>query len=95
MIRAIRKALGLEAESCMGAQHPSVRTAHASIEQLITFLAASARRVRPTPVEPVKESLRTRGSASMAPITGLGRRVVSTLMTPGGTPASSHNAAIA
>ncbi|MGO8470203.1 hypothetical protein AB9F45_38450, partial [Rhizobium leguminosarum] len=33
-------------------------------------LAASARSVRPTPVEPVKESFRTHGSASMAAMTG-------------------------
>src|SRR5665647_1349563 len=40
-----------------------------SIEVLTTWSAASARRIRPTSVEPVKDSLRTRGSWSMAETT--------------------------
>ncbi len=60
-----------------------------SIEQLSTCFAASASSTRPIWVEPVKESLRTLGSASIAAVTGPGVEVVSTLTTPGGTPASS------
>ena len=59
------------------------------MEQEITCFAASASSVRPTPVEPVKESFRTLGSASMEDVTSLGLVVVITLTTPAGTPASS------
>ena len=49
---------------------------------------------RPTSVEPVKESLRTRGSCSIADTTAPERRAGSTLTTPAGTPASSRIFAI-
>ena len=52
-------------------------------------------RVRPTSVEPVKDSLRTRGSASIAPTTGPGLRVGSTFTTPSGTPALARMSATA
>ena len=57
--------------------------------------AAVRSSVRPTSVEPVKDSLRTRGSASIAPTTGPGLRVGSTLTTPSGTPALARMAATA
>ena len=44
--------------------------------------------MRPTSVEPVKESLRTRGSCSIAQTTCPDVVVVTTLTTPAGTPAS-------
>ncbi len=40
-----------------------------SIEQFTTVSAASRSRTRPTSVDPVKDSLRTRGSFSMADTT--------------------------
>src|SRR6202000_1521566 len=44
-------------------------------------------------VEPVKDSLRTAGSASMAVTTGPDRRDGTTLTTPSGTPSSVSSAA--
>ena len=66
-----------------------------SIEQLITFSAACASRIRPTSVEPVKESLRTRGSLSIALTTSDERFEGMTLTTPLGTPACSRRSATA
>src|SRR6202011_5253202 len=66
-----------------------------SIEQLITFSAACASRIRPTSVEPVNDSLRTRGSLSMALTTSDERFDGMTLTTPFGTPACSRRSAIA
>ena len=66
-----------------------------SIDVLTTLSAASASSTRPTSVEPVKDSLRTRGSCSMAETTAPDRREGTTLTTPAGTPASSRIAAIA
>ena len=45
--------------------------------------------MRPTSVEPVNETTRTRGSCSIALTTGPERRDGMTLTTPAGTPASS------
>ena len=59
-----------------------------SIEQDITDLAAWPSSSRPTSVEPVNESLRTRESFSIASTAGPGLDVVTTLTTPSGTPAS-------
>ncbi len=42
--------------------------------------------VRPTSVEPVKDSLRVRGSASSGAITARALLAVITLSTPGGQP---------
>ncbi len=56
--------------------------------------AAVCSSVRPTSVEPVKESLRTRGSASMAPTTFDAWLEAKTFTTPAGTPASSRIAAM-
>ena len=47
-----------------------------SIEQLITGSAASRSSLRPTSVEPVNDSLRTRGSCSMAPTVAPARELV-------------------
>ena len=66
-----------------------------SIEQLMTWSAASFSRTRPTSVLPVNDSLRTRGSCSIAETTAPDRRAGSTLTTPAGTPASSRIRAIA
>jgi len=66
-----------------------------SIEQLITFSAACASRMRPTSVDPVKDSLRTRGSLSMALTTSDERFDGMTLTTPFGTPACSSRSATA
>ena len=65
-----------------------------SIEQFTTWSAASLSSTRPTSVEPVKDSLRTRGSCSIAETTAPERRAGSTLTTPAGTPASSRIFAI-
>src|SRR4051794_35687849 len=63
--------------------------------QLTTVCAAFASSRRPTSVEPVNDSLRTRGSSTIAPTTAPAVRVVRQLTTPGGTPASSSRATIA
>src|SRR4051794_8180238 len=63
--------------------------------QLTTVCAAVASSRRPTSVEPVKDSLRTRGSSTIAPTTAPALRVVRQLTTPGGTPASSSSATMA
>src|SRR3978361_1211109 len=63
--------------------------------QLTTDSAALAATRRPPSVEPVNDSLRTRGSSSIAPTTAPALRVVRQLTTPGGTPASSSSATIA
>ena len=47
----------------------------------------------PTSVEPVKESLRTRGLRVSSPPTSAGRDVVTTLNTPAGMPARSASSA--
>ena len=65
------------------------------MDEEMTCFAASARSNRPTPVEPVNDSLRTRASDSMAAVSGPGSEVVTTFTTPGGTPASSYKAASA
>ncbi len=57
--------------------------------------AAVCSSIRPTSVEPVNDSFRTRGSASIAPTSGPGFWVGSTLTTPSGTPASERIAATA
>ncbi len=66
-----------------------------SIDALITCGAHSSSSRRPTAVEPVNDSLRTRGSARTASASGAGSAVQTTLTTPCGTPASSSSRAIA
>ena len=65
------------------------------MEQLVTVCAAVASSDRPTSVEPVKDSLRTRGSASIAATSGPALTVVSTFTTPSGTAASRRISATA
>ena len=47
--------------------------------------------LRPTAVDPVKLSFRSRGSAMIGPATAAEVDVVTTLTTPAGTPASSSS----
>ena len=61
-----------------------------SIAGLTTLSAASCSSLRPTSVEPVKETTRTRGSCSIALTTLPDEREGMTLTTPAGTPASSR-----
>ena len=61
----------------------------------MTVSAAVCSSIRPTSVDPVKDSLRTLGSAIMAPTTEPGEVVGSTFTTPSGTPASARMAATA
>src|SRR2546421_10540680 len=70
-----------------GALQPS------SIEQLITFSAACASRMRPTSVDPPMDSLRTRGSLSIAFTTTDERLEEMTLTTPLDKPAYSSRLA--
>ena len=64
-----------------------------SIEVRSTFCAAWASSVRPTWVEPVKDSLRSRGSASSGSVIAAGREEAITLTTPAGTPTSVSSCA--
>ena len=61
-----------------------------SIETLSTFSAAWAISLRPTSVEPVKESFRSRGSAMTGSATELDEELVTTFSTPPGRPHSSR-----
>ena len=64
-----------------------------SMETRNRLSAACAASCRPTTVEPVKDSLRRRGSPSSAPLISSGRVVDKTLITPGGAPACSSTCA--
>ena len=66
-----------------------------SIDALTTRGAHSSSSRRPTAVEPVKESLRTRASPRTASTSGAGSSVHTTFTTPSGTPASSSSRTIA
>ena len=66
-----------------------------SIEDEITWSAASLSSATPTGVEPVKEILRTRGSCRMVLESTLALAVVSTFTTPAGTPQSCRICATA
>jgi hypothetical protein len=61
-----------------------------SIETLSTFWAEASISPRPTPVEPVKESLRRRGSSIRGAVVGPDFEVVMMLTTPPGRPHSSR-----
>ncbi len=65
-----------------------------SMEALRTRSAAWRSRVRPTGVEPVNETLRTRGSVSQAVTTSAEWVVGTTFTTPAGTPASVSSRAM-
>ncbi len=60
-----------------------------SIEVRRTFCAASAMSRLPTAVEPVKDTFRSRGSASSGPEMPAALDEATTLRTPAGSPASS------
>ena len=60
-----------------------------SIDTLSTWSAATLSRVWPTSVDPVNDSLRTRGSCSICSITPEEPLATTTLTTPGGSPAAS------
>ena len=60
-----------------------------SIETFSTRSAESAISARPTPVDPVKESLRSLSSLMIGPVTKPGLVVWTTLITPFGRPMSS------
>ena len=77
------------ARTTKGALPPS------SIAHLSTPSAAIRSRIRPTSVDPVKETIRVRRSRSIVSTTGPGSEVVTTLRTPAGRPASSISAATA
>src|SRR5207237_7013270 len=62
-----------------------------SIAGFTTLSAASCSSLRPTSVEPVNDTTRTRGSCSILLTTGPERRDGMTLTTPAGTPASSSS----
>ena len=64
-----------------------------SMDILSTFWADCSISFCPTAVEPVKVSLRSRGSAMIGPDTAPDREVVITLSTPSGSPASISTAA--
>ncbi len=59
-----------------------------SIEVLRMFCAACSIRLRPTSVEPVKVSLRSRGSSIRGPMVEPDEELVITFSTPGGSPHS-------
>src|SRR4029450_13171762 len=83
MAPSIAASMSASSNTMKGALPPS------SIAGLTTLSAASCRSLRPTSVEPVKETTRTRGSCSMALTTLPEERDGMTLITPAGTPASS------
>ena len=60
------------------------------METLSTFSAAWAISFRPTSVEPVKLSFRSRGSPMIGSATALDDELVITLRTPPGSPHSSR-----
>ena len=61
-----------------------------SIDVLSTFCAEAAIKLRPTSVDPVKLSLRRRGSSMSGPVVLLEEEVVRMLKTPPGRPPSSR-----
>ena len=82
---SIAASMSASSNTMNGALPPS------SIAGLRMLSAASCRSLRPTSVEPVNDTTRTRGSCSIAHTTGPERRDGITLTTPAGTPASSSS----
>ena len=85
--------LALNAPSTAASRSASGKTRNgafppSSMEVRRTPGAERASRSRPTGVEPVKDSLRTRGSSRIAVLTGPDAVVGRTLTTPAGTPTS-------
>ena len=73
----------------------TARCRRAPSRRCSTFSAACAISLRPTSVEPVKDSLRSRGSAMSGLETSLDDELVTTLSTPSGSPHSSRISASA
>src|SRR5258705_22184 len=84
MAPSIAASMSASSNTRKGALPPS------SIAGLTTLSAASCSSLRPTSVDPVKETMRTRGSCSIALTTLPDEREGMTLTTPAGTPASSR-----
>src|SRR5207245_1055414 len=84
MAPSIAASMSASSKTMNGALPPS------SMAGLTTLSAASCRSLRPTSVEPVKETTRTRGSCSIALTTLPDEREGMTLTAPAGTPASSR-----
>src|SRR6266481_2013972 len=84
MAPSIAASMSASSKTMKGALPPS------SIAGLTTLSAASRRSLRPTSVEPVKETTRTRGSCSIALTTLPAEREGMTFTTPAGTPASAR-----
>ena len=81
---SIAASMSASSNTMNGALPPS------SIAGLTTLSAASCSSLRPTSVEPVNDTTRTRGSCSIALTTLPDERDGMTLTTPAGTPASSR-----
>ena len=89
--------LAIMAPSSAASRSASAKTTNgalppSSIDVLTTLSAAWASRIRPTSVEPVKDTLRTRGSCSIAETTLPELRDGSTLTTPAGHPGLGQDA---
>ncbi len=84
MAPSMAASMSASSNTMKGALPPS------SIAGFTTLSAASCRSLRPTSVEPVNETTRTRGSCSIALTTLPDEREGMTLTTPAGTPASSR-----
>src|SRR5262245_45252447 len=82
MAPSMAASMSASSNTMKGALPPS------SIAGLTTLSAASCRSLRPTSVEPVKETTRTRGSCNMVLTTLPDERDGMTLTAPAGTPAS-------
>src|SRR5215813_531468 len=84
MAPSMAASISASSNTMKGALPPS------SIAGFTTLSAASCRSLRPTSVEPVNDTTRTRGSCSIALTTVPDERDGITLTTPAGTPASSR-----
>src|SRR5437588_758356 len=82
---SIAASMSASSNTMNGALPPS------SIAGFRILSAASCSSLRPTSVEPVNDTTRTRGSCSIALTTGPERRDGITFTTPAGTPASSSS----
>src|SRR5580704_15549629 len=84
MAPSIAESISASSKTMNGALPPS------SMAGLTMLSAASCNSLRPTSVEPVNDTTRTRGSCSIALTTLPDERDGMTLTTPAGTPASSR-----
>ena len=84
MAPSIAVSMSASSNTRSGALPPS------SIETLRMFSAAPRSRIRPTSVDPVKDSLRVAGCSSIARTTSEARVVGTTFTTPSGNPTSAR-----